>query len=94
MTKANLKEMYKGWSQEICKNYFEDTTLEELKELCKEYGDGHKWCSWDKCLEEIIKGGNQRAITRAFMIYERYMTNRIRMKEYEKIAIATKNFNI
>ena len=91
MTKAKLTELYKNWNRKVGKAYFEDTTLEELKELCVEFGDGNRWCSWQICLEKIILGGNSRAITRAFMLYEKH--NKIEANWYTlaEIAKATNN---
>jgi len=94
MTKASLKEMYKEWTGKVCEAHYNDNTLEELKDLCEKYGDGHRWCSWQKCLEEIIKGGNNSAITRAFMVYDRHMKIDTEHDVWIEVASKTNNFTI
>lgn len=94
MTKATLKQMYMEWGNEIALNRQTDTSLEELKDLCVQYGDGNRWCSWDECLKKIIEGGNSGAITRAFMIYKRHMEIDTKYNTWMEIAAKTNNFNI
>ena len=94
MTKAQLKEKYLEWNKKIGKAYFEDKTLNALQDLCVEYGDGKRWCSYRRCLEEIIKGGNAMAISRAFGLYETNNKNEAQMDAMKDLAIATKNFEI
>ena len=74
MTKKEIRtRLQKKFNDKMNADYH-DNTLDELKDLCATYGDGSRWCSWSKCLEEIIKGGNSGAITRAFMLYEKHLT--------------------
>jgi len=94
MTKAKLKELYKDWNIEINTAYHEDTSLKELMDLCESHGDGRRWCSWQKCLEEIIKKGNSGAIIRAFSIYDRYQQIQGAHEAWTKVARATNNMNI
>lgn len=94
MTKATLKNMYQERVNEVWNNKWNDTTLEELKELNVKYGDGHKWCSWDMCLQEIIKGGNSTAIDRALQIYQKHIEIKTLSDEYTRIAKSTNNMKI
>ena len=94
MTKGQVKEIYRDWAGEIYGAYHENTTLENLKDLCEKHGDGRRWCSWEKCLEEIIKGGNRSAILRAFQEYNFYMQIQGANDAVRDLAIKTNNMNI
>ena len=95
MTKATLKEMYAKFNNEVSTAHYNDTTLEQLQDLCEEFGDGNRWCSWERCLEEVIKAGKSKgAITRAFMLYNEKIENEAEFRVLLRIATATNNFNI
>ena len=40
---------------EIIDDYRQDDTLYQLQRINVKYGDGKRWASWDKNLEEIVK---------------------------------------
>ena len=46
-------------NNEICDDYRQDDTLDKLQQLNVKYGDGKRWCSWEKNLEEIVKNATQ-----------------------------------
>lgn len=50
-------------------------TLETLKDMNAAHGDGHRWCSWDACLEGIAKHNDRQSIEyrRAAHVYEEYI---------------------
>lgn len=94
MTKAQVKEIYRDWAGEILGASQEDKSLENLKDLCEKFGDGQRWCSWDKCLEEIIKGGNRGAILRAFQEYNHNIELQGARDAVRQLAKMTDNMNI
>lgn len=94
MTKANLRKMYQERANEVFCDSWNDETLKELQKLNAEYGDGHRWCSWDTCLEGIMKGGSDRAIFLALDAYRRHIAIDTLEREYRNIATKTNNMNI
>lgn len=42
-------------NNEIIDDYRQDDTLDRLQQLNVKYGDGKRWCSWEKNVEEIVK---------------------------------------
>lgn len=42
-------------NNEIIDNYRQDDTLDKLQQINVKYGDGKRWCSWEKNLEGIVK---------------------------------------
>ena len=92
MTKAALKEKYTEWNISITKQ--EERQREiwgELQQLCFEYGDGHKWCSMDKLVEELIKAGKT---TKTMQLVSEYYTIEGQKEALRNLAIATNNFKI
>lgn len=94
MTKANLKNLYKEWNKEISKLYIEDTTLKEMQELNAKYGTGHKWCSWEVLLKDLIMTGDVATKDKAIKLYSEHIMIETRKEELRKVAIATNNFEI
>lgn len=72
MTKAQIKAAIQGVFNKVFDKKWNDTTIEKLKDLSEKYGDGHRWCSYQHCLEAVIKGGNKAAIDKAFHLYSEY----------------------
>lgn len=94
MTKGQVKEIYRDWNGEITGASQQDNSLNTLKDLCEGFGDGNRYCSWEKCLEEIIKGGNRGAILRAFQAYNYHMTIEGAGEALKRLALMTDNMNI
>lgn len=42
-------------NNEIIDNYRQDDTLDKLQKINVKYGDGKRWCSWEKNLEGVVK---------------------------------------
>ena len=90
MTKAALKEKYTEWYRSITKlSKRQDEIWTELQQLCFEHGDGHKWCSMDKLVEELIKAGKT---TRTMMLVSEFYTIEGQKEALINLAIATKKF--
>ena len=53
----------------------ENYTLKTLQDMNVKHGDGHRWCSWDACLEGIAKNNSRDSIEykRAAIIYRQYI---------------------
>lgn len=94
MTKGKLKELYNAWNKEITLEYQNDNSLDELEQLCSNYGDGHAYGCYEKCLIEVIKGGDKKATAKALLIYNKHIKAVTRNDELMRVAIATDNFNI
>lgn len=92
MTKQKLKEAYSNWNKEISK--LDDRKIEifhELQEMCSKNGDGNRWCSIEKLIEELVKKGHVYKTTK--LISEYY--NICGQQEALRIlATATNNFDI
>lgn len=73
MTKAQIKSAIQGLFNKVFDRKWNDTTIEKLMDLSEKYGDGHRWCSYQHCLEAVIKGGNKAAIDKAFHLYNEYL---------------------
>lgn len=43
------------FNNEIIDDYNQDDTLDKLQQINVKYGDGKRWCSWEKNLEGIVK---------------------------------------
>lgn len=92
MTKAQLKEKYTEWNINIGK--LDDRKAEifhELQELCAEKGDGNKWCSIEKLVEELTKTGN---VYKALNLMKEYYEIEGQKEAFRNLAIATRNFEI
>lgn len=42
-------------NNEIIDDYNQDDTLDKLQQINVKYGDGKRWCSWEKNIEGIVK---------------------------------------
>lgn len=42
-------------NNEIINDYCQDDTLDKLQQLNVKYGDGKRWCSWEKNLDGIVR---------------------------------------
>lgn len=73
MTKAQIKAAIQNRFNEVCNARYENTILKELQELNAYHGSGERWCSYQENLKGIIKGGNEKAIGRAFSLYEEWL---------------------
>ena len=53
----------------------ESETLKTLQDMCEAHGDGHRWCSWDFCLEKIAKANGLESLEYkcAAAVYKRYV---------------------
>ena len=92
MTKAQLKEKYTEWNKEISKLEERKTEIfHELQDLCKEKGDGHRWCCLEKLVEELAKTGNTYRALALFAEYNEICGKHEALKD---LAIATNNFEI
>lgn len=92
MTKATLKEKYREWNIAISKQEDRQKEIwEELQQLCFEHGDGHKWCSMDKLVEELMKAGKT---TKTMQLVSEYYTIEGQKEALRNLAIATHNFEI
>lgn len=91
MTKAQMKEKYAEWNINIMSlNKHKYEIFNELQELCAEKGDGHKWCSIEKLIEELIKTGHAR---KALNLMEEYYKIEGQNEALENLSIMTNNFN-
>lgn len=72
MKKVEIKEILQSMINNFFNDYTNDNSLKQLQDLNVEYGDGHRWCSWDECLIGIIKGENRSVIYEALNIYRKY----------------------
>ena len=52
-----------------------DETLQTLQDMNIEHGDGHRWCSWDGCLDGIAKYNTRESIEyrRAANVYRKFV---------------------
>lgn len=92
MTKAALKEKYREWNIAISKQEDRQKEIwEELQQLRFEHGDGHKWCSMDKLVEELMKAGKT---TKTMQLVSEYYTIEGQKEALRNLAIATHNFEI
>ncbi|MDO4292192.1 MAG: hypothetical protein Q4C65_03070 [Eubacteriales bacterium] len=92
MTKKQLKEKYTEWNKEISKLDTRKTKIfHELQELCAERGDGKRWCSIEKLVEELTKTGN---IYKAMNLVSEYYQIEGQNTALRNLAIATNNFDI
>lgn len=92
MTKKQLKEKYTEWNKEITKAGERQTEIfRELQELCAEKGDGKRWCSIEKLVEELAKTGN---IYKAMNLVSEYYKIEGQNEALRDLAIATNNFGI
>lgn len=92
MTKKQLKEKYTEWNKEITKAGERQTEIfRELQELCAEKGDGKRWCSIEKLVEELTKTGN---IYKAMNLVSEYYKIEGQNEALRDLAIATNNFGI
>lgn len=92
MTKAQLKAKYTEWNINIGK--LDERRIEifhELQEMCAEKGDGHKWCSIQKLVEELVKTGNAY---KALDLMREYYEIEGQHEALRNLATATYNFEI
>lgn len=52
-----------------------DATLKNLQDMNEEHGDGHRWCSWEACLDGLAKtlGRDDIIYRRAKVQYETFL---------------------
>lgn len=52
-----------------------DETLVALQDLNQTYGDGHRWCSWDACLDGLagVLDKDDANFKRALYQYKRFV---------------------
>lgn len=92
MTKKQLKEKYTEWNKDITKAGKRKTEIfHELQELCAEKGDGKRWCSIEKLVEELAKTGN---IYKAMDLASEYYKIEGQNEALRDLAIATNNFEV
>ena len=92
MTKKQLKEKYTEWNKGITKAGERQTEIfYELQELCAIKGDGKRWCSIEKLVEEPAKTGN---IYKATNLVSEYYKIEGQNEALRDFAIATNNFEI
>jgi len=92
MTKAQLKEKYLEWNREI--GALDDRKTEifhTLQDMCVEKGDGHRWCSLEKLVEELVKKG---CIYQVMPLISEYYMISGKHEALMSLALATDNFNI
>lgn len=93
MTKAKMKENMSVVNRKVSTEYCTNQYLKELQTLCVNYGDGHKWCSYDKCLTEIIKNCCDESIIRkALNLYTKYIECKAKWDMLTDVLVATDNF--
>lgn len=92
MTKKQLKEKYTEWNKDITKAGKRKTEIfHELQELCAVKGDGKRWCSIEKLVEELAKTGN---IYKAMALVSEYYKIEGKDEALRDFAIATNNFDV
>lgn len=92
MTKAQLKEKYTKWNKEISALDDRKTELfHKLQDLCFEKGDGNKWCSIEKLIEELVKNGY---IYQVMPLVSEYYEICGKEEALRTFALATNNFEI
>ena len=65
---------YMEVNNEIIDEYRQDDTLDQLKQINEKFGDGERWCSWEKNLDEIVKnaGVYPGIVLKAIHLYTRH----------------------
>ena len=75
-TKAEMLQIIADESKEAFNATYEDGSklLDELQELSFRVGDGHKWCSYEKCVTSILMSAEATDADRerALMLYAGY----------------------
>lgn len=46
-----------------------DETLKTLQDLNEEHGDGHRWCSWQACLDGILANSQTDDVVKSWAKY-------------------------
>lgn len=69
-------------NNEIIDNYRQDDTLDKLQQINVKYGDGKRWCSWEKNLEGII---NNAALDRVLEAIRLYTLHKVLSAKYDVI---------
>lgn len=70
MTKAQIKAAIQGVINKVFDEEKNSYALKKLMDINEQFGDGHRWCSYNANLVGVIQGGNNQAITKALNIYE------------------------
>lgn len=92
MTKSQLRDKYLEWNRGITgMAQRKEDIFHELQDRNEEKGDGRRWCSIDKCAEELIKNGEGVA---TFMLLREYYMIEGREEALRELATATCNFKI
>lgn len=92
MTKAQLKEKYMEWNKDISALDGRQTEIfNTLQNMCAEKGDGHKWCVFEKLIEELAKRG---LVYQVMPIISEYFEINGKKEALIALAQATNNFDI
>jgi len=59
--------------------------------MCAEKGDGHRWCSFEKLVEELVKRGY---VFQVMPLVEEYYSIGGQSEALMNFALATNNFEI
>ena len=70
------------FNNEIIDDYRQDDTLDKLQRINVKYGDGKRWCSWDKNLEGII---NNAALDKVLEAIRLYTLHKVLSAKYDVI---------
>lgn len=92
MTKKQLKEKYTEWNIAISKLSERETEIfHKLQDLCKEKGDGKRWCGIEILVEKLIANGE---VYKTMELVSEYYEIRGKREALKDFALATKNFEI
>ena len=93
MTKAKMKENFSKINREIAKEQYDNKYLEQLMDLCEQYGDGRRYCSVDHNVLEISKNcKDEKIIEKALNLYRRYFEINAKFEMLTDTLRATNNF--
>lgn len=93
MTKVQMKENISKLNRQITKEHSEDNTLSQLQELCENYGDGHKWCSWTECLKQILRNSaDKQVVDKAIDLYSQHCIIQANYDMLTDVYLLTNNF--
>lgn len=70
------------FNNEIIDDYRQDDTLDKLQRINVKYGDGKRWCSWDKNLEGVI---NNAALDKVLEAIRLYTLHKVLSAKYDVI---------
>ncbi len=89
MTKAQIKAAIHGVFNKVFDKELSCDSLRKLMDLNEQFGDGHRWCSYDANLIGIIQGGDKQAIGKALHIYNEFCEMQGAVDAMHEIAKAT-----